>query len=231
MKNPDWQHMQKGDVSKMKKWTPEAFHNFAVAENIFKEKKKNKGWKRKVYWAKKQGWSIPQRPTPAADQDEEADAQEAEEPPSTEEPPSKRARAVYEESGNQPAQAMAPMGRSPFTKAYPPVVTTSRRPMPPGCYLPKSRPAWPPLPQEVPMYPRDAAGITFHYAQGKNFFLPHDAAKALYHAIPKAKLEAWARDHLRPAGSRITHVEDTDPIIEILDEEDEETIRPWHRFP
>jgi hypothetical protein len=105
MKNPDWQHMQKGAPEKMKKWIPKAFEDFAQAEDLYKNKKKrNKGWKRKEYWAKKQGWAPPQRPGRAPQEQQEG---------SQEEPPSKRAK--YGGVNDFVPQTPPPLGAQPST--------------------------------------------------------------------------------------------------------------------
>lgn len=227
MRNPDWQHMQRGAPEKMRKWTPKAFEDFAQAENIYKVKKRNKGVKRKEWWAKKQGWKKPQRPD-AAPQEEG--------PP--EEPPSKRSKTdpAHQEEAEEESSAEEEVlykkdeqeAMPPQAMARPPQrpsLSQSSRPVPAWCYVPKAMP----LPRPVPLYPRDAAGLTFHFRDGANFFLPEHAAQQLYHSIPKAKLESWGRTFLRRPGQPVDRVTETNPIIEILEDEDESTIRPWKR--
>ena len=241
MKNPDWQHMQRGAPEKMKKWTPKAFEDFAQAEDIYKiKKKRNKGWKRKEYWAKKQGWTAPQRPGAAQeDQQQEGSPQE---PPlkrsrtgekdhedeaqdQEEEPKSPEELVTYtgnsQEAVEPPAAMEPPPAMAPPTER--PTMSESSRPLPAGCIsFPKA------MPRPVPLYPRDASGLTFHFKDGHQFFLPEQAAQQLYYSIPKAKLQAWGEQYLRRPVPAV--VRQTDPIIEILDEEDESKIAPWKRF-
>jgi hypothetical protein len=243
MKNPDWQHMQKGAPERMKKWTPKAFEDFAQAENIYKNKKKrNKGWKRKEYWAKKQGWAPPQRPGAAPQEQQEG---------SQEEPPSKRAKygagdfvpqtppplgavpttpepqsptsdeeeVVY--TGNSQEEIATPLAMAPPPAR--PAMSQSSRPLPPGLTAIAKA-----MPRQVPLYPRDAAGMTIHFQDGAHFFLPEHAANQLMNSIPRAKLEEWGQRYIHRPGKAV--IKASAPLVEILDEEDEKKIRPWHRF-
>ena len=232
--------MQRGAPEKMKKWTPKAFEDFAQAEDIYKiKKKRNKGWKRKEYWAKKQGWTAPQRPGAAqedqqqegspqepplkrsrtGEKDDEDEAQDSQEPNSPEELVTytgNSQEAVEPPTAMEPPPAMAPPTERP-------TMSESSRPLPAGCIsYPKA------MPRPVPLYPRDASGLTFHFKDGHQFFLPEQAAQQLYYSIPKAKLQAWGEQYLRRPVPAV--VRQTDPIIEILDEEDESKIAPWKRF-
>ena len=203
MKNPDWQHMQRGAPEKMKKWTPKAFEDFAQAENIYKDKKKrNKGWKRKEYWAKKQGWAPPQRPGAAPQEQQEGSPQE---PPSkraktgeadfvpqtpqpqtpepkTPEPESSDEEVVY--TGNSQEAAPPPPAMAPPTAR--PSMSESSRPLPAGCILPKA------MPRPVPLYPRDAAGLTFHFRDGHNFFCQSKLRSSFTTRSPRQNLKLGA---------------------------------------
>ena len=232
--------MQRGAPEKMKKWTPKAFEDFAQAEDIYKiKKKRNKGWKRKEYWAKKQGWTAPQRPGAAqedwqqegspqepplkrsrtGEKDDEDEAQDSQEPNSPEEEVTYTGNS--QEAVEPPAAMEPPPAMAPPTER--PTMSESSRPLPAGCVsYPKA------MPRPVPLYPRDASGLTFHFKDGHQFFLPEQAAQQLYYSIPKAKLQAWGEQYLRRPVPAV--VRQTDPIIEILDEEDESKIAPWKRF-
>jgi hypothetical protein len=47
-------------------------------------------------------------------------------------------------------------------------------------------------------------------------------------SIPRAKLAEWGERYIRRPGKAV--IKATAPLVEILDEEDENKIRPWHRF-
>ena len=234
--------MQRGAPERMKKWTPKTFEDFAQAEDIYKNKKKrNKGWKRKEYWAKKQGWAPPQRPGAAPQEQQEG---------SQEEPPSKKAKygagdfvpqtpplgpvpktpepqsptSSEEEvvfTGNSQEEIPTPLAMAPPPAR--PAMSQSSRPLPPGLTAIAKA-----MPRQVPLYPRDAAGMTIHFQDGAHFFLPEHAANQLMNSIPRAKLEEWGQRYIRRPGKAV--IKASAPLVEILDEEDEKKLRPWHRF-
>jgi hypothetical protein len=207
MKNVSWNPHQKGNKSPSRSWNPKEFEEFAAAQQLFThKKKKNRGKKRKEWWAKRQGWSAPSEGLDRKEETEVAPVVQSAEEETT---------VTSNDQGSFPFPPVPPAESSAT-----PELTISRR------IVPKAMPVGPQLPRlQIPRSPSlhgDGPGAMVTFPKGVTFWVPKEAMGHISSGMPGQK----GPDFLKmmfpfPFDSFETSLHNRNPVLEILDDEDE----------
>ena len=147
-----WRPHQKGQAARNQEWTPEEWHAFAVASQIYSRRpKRNRGTKRKQWWQDRQEGRDPNRRR----REQQEGAENSAVPPievATEPPADVPADAGLVASAeamaapNQPNVAAAPVAAPPLPSVAKAAAMASFVPGPTSMVPAKARPQGPPPP-------------------------------------------------------------------------------------
>ena len=145
-----WRPHQKGQAARNQEWTPEEWHAFAVASQIYSRRpKRNRGTKRKQWWQDRQEGRDPNRRRREQQEGAENSAvppiQVAAEPPA--DVPADAGLVAPTEAQAASNPAAAPVAAPPVPSVAKPAAMASFVPGPTAMVPAKARPQGPPLPR------------------------------------------------------------------------------------